>query len=69
MDSLGKLNRAISIVGYWIFESNYEKALFLTQESLDVICSPYIGEEQVATFQSVYYAVRYIWAPIHLLKG
>ena len=29
MDSLANLNHAISIVGYWIFESNYEKVLFL----------------------------------------
>ena len=32
MDSLGNVNHAISIVGYWIFDSNYEKALCLTQE-------------------------------------
>ena len=31
MDSLGNVNRAISIVGYWIFDSKYKKALFLTQ--------------------------------------
>ena len=29
MDSLRNLNHAISIVGYWIFDSNYNKALFL----------------------------------------
>ena len=27
MDSLGNVNRAISIVGHWIFDSNYKKAL------------------------------------------
>ena len=37
MDSLGNVNNAISIVGYWIFDSNYNKSLFLTQESLDII--------------------------------
>ena len=31
MDSLGNVNHAISIVGYWIFDSNYNKALCLTQ--------------------------------------
>ena len=31
MESLGNVNHAISIVGYWIFESNYAKSLFLTQ--------------------------------------
>ena len=25
MDLLGTVNRSISIVGYWIFESNYKK--------------------------------------------
>lgn len=34
----GKTDHAISIVGDWIFDSNFEKALPLTQESLD-ICS------------------------------
>ena len=29
MDSLGNVNHAISIVRYWIFHSNYKKALFL----------------------------------------
>ena len=31
MVSIGNLNHAISIVGYWIFDSDYEKELFLTQ--------------------------------------
>ena len=50
MGSLGNLNHAISIVGYWIFDSNYKELLCLTQESLDIICSPSVGGEQVATF-------------------
>ena len=29
MDSLGNVNHAISVVGSWIFESNYERALSL----------------------------------------
>ena len=66
MDSIVNVNCAISIVGYWIFDSNYKKALFLKQESLDIICSTSIGEEPVATFQSVFYAVRYSWAPGNL---
>ena len=32
MDSLVNVNHAISIVGYWIFDSNYKKELCLTQE-------------------------------------
>ena len=37
MDSLGNVNHATSVVGYWIFDSNYKKSLFLTQEKLDII--------------------------------
>ena len=66
MGSQGNLNRAISIVGHFIFDSNYEKALFLTQESLDIICYPYIGEELISTFQSVLYDVKYSWVPGNL---
>ena len=31
MDSLVNVNNSISIVGHWIFDSNYKKALCLTQ--------------------------------------
>ena len=44
MDSLGNVNHAISVVGRWIFDSNYERALVLNKESLDMICAPSIGE-------------------------
>ena len=44
MDSLGNVNHDISVVGYCIFDSNYEKALVLNRESLDMICAPSIGE-------------------------
>ena len=29
--SLRNVNHAISIVGHWIFDSNYKRVLFLTQ--------------------------------------
>ena len=44
LNSLGNLNRAISVVGNWIFDSNYEKALVLNKASLDIICTPSVGE-------------------------
>ena len=44
MDSLGNVNRAISVVGSWIFDSNYERALVLNRASLDMICAPSFGE-------------------------
>ena len=39
MDSVGSFNHAVSIFGYWIFDTNYNKALPLTQYSLNLICS------------------------------
>ena len=44
MDSLGNMNHAISVVGSWIFDSNYERALVLNKASLDMICAPSIDE-------------------------
>ena len=53
MDSLGNVNHAISVAGIWIFDSNYEIALVLNKESLDMICAPSVGEEQTARFEKV----------------
>ena len=44
MNSLGNVNHAISVVGYWIFYSNYEKSLVLNREPLDIICDMSIGK-------------------------
>ena len=60
MYSLGKVNHDISVVGYWIFDSNYENALVLNRESLDIICVPSVGEEQVAKLETAFYVVIYI---------
>ena len=69
MGSLINMNHPIIILGYWIFDSNYKKTLCLTQELLDIICSPSIGEELFATFQSVFYAVRYSWSQGNIKEG
>ena len=45
MDYLGNVNHAISVVGYWLYDSNYERALVLNRESLNMICAPSVGEE------------------------
>ena len=58
MDSLGNANHAISVVGNWIFDSKYEKALVLNRASLDMICAPSVGEEQDAIFETIFTAVR-----------
>ena len=60
MDLLGNMNHAISVFRYWIFDSNYKKALVLNRESLDMICAPSVDEEQAAKFQASSAAVRYI---------
>ena len=39
MDYLGNVNHAISVVGYWIFDSNYKKSLVINIESLYMIFS------------------------------
>ena len=69
MDTLGNVNHDISIVIYWIFDSNYNKALFLTRKPLDLIYFPSVCEEQVAIFETVFYAVRYMLAPVNLKIG
>ena len=69
MDSIGNVNHAISVVGNWIFDSKYERALVLNKASLDMICAPSIVEEQAAKFENFYYAVRYIFNEAKLKKG
>ena len=58
IDSLGNVNNAISVVGNWIFDSNYEIALFLNRSSLVMSCAPSVGEEKNDIFEIFYYAVR-----------
>ena len=60
MNYLGNFNHDISVVGYWIFYSNYKRELVLNRVSLDMICATSVGEEQVAEFETVFTAVRYI---------
>ena len=67
--SPGNVNHDISIVDFLIFDSNYVQALFLTRESLDLIFSPSVGVEQVVKFETVFFAVRYMWTPSNLKVG
>ena len=69
MDSLGNVNHAISVVGSWIFDSNYEKSLVLNRASLDMICASSIGEEQAACFENFNYSVRFISKEAQLKEG
>ena len=51
MDLIGNVNHAISVVGNWISELNYERALILNGASLDMIFAPSVGEEQDAMYE------------------
>ena len=60
MDYFENVNHAISVGGYWIFDSNCKRELLRNIESFNIICSPSVGEEQVAVFETLFTAVRYI---------
>ena len=60
MNSFVNVNHAVSIVGYCIFDSNKKKALPLTLDSLNIICSTSEGEVMFTMFETVLYAFRYI---------
>ena len=60
MESLGNMNHAISTIGYWIFDSNYEQSHCLKIEPLYLIFSPLVDEEQVVKFETVFFAVRHM---------
>ena len=38
-DSRDNVNRAVSVVGYWIVNYNFEKNFILNKASFDLICS------------------------------
>ena len=44
MDYLGKVNHAISVSGYCIFDSNYERSLVINRELVDISCAPSVGD-------------------------
>ena len=69
MDTLVNVNHDIRILGYWIFDSNYEKTILLTRESLGIICSPSVSEEQIVKSETVFYTIRYMWLPGNLNIG
>ena len=54
MDSLYNVNHAISVVGYWIFDSKYGIALEIKREYLDMIFFPSVGEEEVAKVGTIF---------------
>lgn len=61
----GKEDPCVTIFGKWIFDSNFDKALPLCQEALDICCSL---DEFQDTFESVVEA-RHFFDYLKLLKG
>ena len=59
-ESVGNVNYAVIIFGYWIFEYNYKKALPLILDSLNPICYPLVGEGMFSMCEKVFHSVRYI---------
>ena len=53
MGYLGNENHAISAVGYWIFDSNYDKALVLNKESLDNIFPRPLLKKKLLSLNSI----------------
>ena len=45
-----------------------KKSLVHNRESLDMMCAPSVGEEQVSEFETLFTAVRYICSDAHLKK-
>ena len=68
IDYLVNANHAIIFIGYWIFESNYERVLVLNRGSFDTIPPPPVGDEEAATFETLFCAVRYVCSTEPLKK-
>ena len=60
MERVGNFNNAVSISVNWIFDSNYNKALPLVIESLNIICYSLDGYDMFSMFETVLYSVRYV---------
>jgi hypothetical protein len=56
----GKEDHCICIYNHWIYDSNFDKALTLSREALDVCCSSvdertsFAGCAHVVTFPNIY---------------
>ena len=68
IDYVGDVNHAIIVAGYWIFDSKYGKALLLNREYLDMIFTLSVGEKQLATFETAFFAMIKIRSTAHLKK-
>ena len=53
MDSFRNLKYAVSVVGEWVFYSNYKKALPLNIDSLNLICAFFMKNNTLKIPRSV----------------
>ena len=60
MDTVGNVNNSVSIVVYLIFYFYCKNSLKLTLDSLNLVCSPSVGEGIFSMFKIVFCAVIYI---------
>ena len=61
IDTAGNVNNLVSIIGWWIYDSNYKREIHLIKGSLDMIFYQYKDEKGMYDeFKDVYYAVRYV---------
>ena len=60
MDYLINMNHAVSVVGYWITDSNFENGLILNKAYLDLMFSCTNDKYAIAEFEEFFHTVRFI---------
>ena len=59
IDTAGNINHDIIIIGCWMYDSNYKRALYMIEGYLDIIIFPSKYEKGMyAEFKDVYYTIR-----------
>ena len=56
------------LLGTEYLTQTMKKAVVISKKSLGIICAPYICEEQVSMFLTLFYAVKYICSTAKLKK-
>ena len=60
MGTVGNLYHEVSILGYWILNSNNKNSFSLKINLLNILCSPLGGGGTVCHVEKVFYSARYI---------
>ena len=67
-DVKGSISHSCTVVGKWIFDSNFAYALPLSTKSLDLICSTDEDHEDSEMFMCIYRAVKFVPTKKHKRK-